>query len=190
MADMKWEGLNLHLENLLPGIVSLVLIYALLPQEIAVILFSERIKEIIKSEFIEASVFVASAYMLGVLIVAFSRFAVDRLSELFPRPYLIRKLSRGALSSKSNKEINEEYRYKIAIVLSSSNEAVKTEVIKRRERGRLARTAVIPTILAVLLLTNNSSVWIQGLSLISTIISMLFVYAYIEETIYEECLLA
>jgi hypothetical protein len=186
---MKWEGLNLHLENLMPGVVSLVLIYALLPHDIAAVLSSERIKEIIKSEFIAAGVFVASAYMLGVLIVAVSRFSVDRLSELFPRPHLLRKLSRGALSGKSNKEINEEYRSKICVALSSSNEAVKTEIIKRRERGRLARTSVVPTLLFVLLLTSNSSLWVKGLSLLCTIIFVLFVYAYIEETIYEECLL-
>lgn len=186
---MKWGGLNLHLENLLPGIVSLVLIYALLPQQVVDILASDRIKEIIKPEFISAGVFVASAYMLGVLIAAISRLALDKPSELLLRPRLLRLLYRESLSGKSVKQVNKEYRRQIRAVQESNNETVKSNVSKRREQGRLARTSVVPTLLAVLLLTSNLTLCARMLSLVVTIILALFVYAYIETTIYEECLL-
>src|SRR5712671_6655985 len=98
---MEWESLNLHLENLLPGLVTFILMTLLLPDTFTKHFAVEPAKKLLANEFIAARIFVAIAYMLGVLTVVISRLIVDRLPERFPRPILLRALSRGRLAGKN-----------------------------------------------------------------------------------------
>jgi hypothetical protein len=127
--------------------------------------------------------------MLGAVVVATSRLTVDRPSEWIPRPLLIRFLSRGTLKGKSRKEVNEDYRDKLKQVLTSINDQIKQEVAQRRERGRLVRTALVPSVLAVLLVTSTFSPLATLLWVLLTYVFIVVIYAYVEATIYEECLL-
>ena len=102
----------------------------------------------------------------------------------------MRALSRGRLTGKTLKAINEDYRAKIKSALAGQNEEVKKEVVKRRERGRLVRTALVPTLLVVIVITTGQSFWLRGASALGALALFLFLYAYVEVTIYEECLLA
>jgi len=186
---MKWESLNLHIENLLPSLVTFVLVASLFPKDLFVRIAAPPVDKLLANDFIAGGIFVATAYMLGTIAVTISRLIIDRLSEAFLRPRFLRLLSRGRLAEKSWKLINEEYREKIKATLASQNEEVKKEVIKRRERGRLVRAALVPTLLSVLVVGSNQAVWLRCLSLLPALTVILCLYAYVEATIYEECLL-
>ncbi len=183
---MKWESINLHLENLFPGLVSLFLLMRLLPAWI-VLPFSQN--SFRTNELFDSGVLLAASYLLGAVAVAVSRLLVDRVSEKLPRPLLLSLLSRGPLKGMSFKHINDNYRDKLRHALSSGNDLVKQEVARRRERGRLVRTALIPAILAVVLVTSSSSAIAVVLWALLAFVVLLFIYAYVETTIYEECLL-
>ncbi|MBI2423016.1 MAG: hypothetical protein HYV27_09330 [Candidatus Hydrogenedentes bacterium] len=184
---MKWDDLNLHLENLLPGVLASTLAYMLLPLSIADKLRAISPPAIREDEFLLATCFLATAYICGVFCVAISRLVLDRLSEMGPRPLMIRLLSRGSLVGVALRDINENYRRSIASVLHSGNQVIIDEVEKRRQRGRLARTSLIPSILFVIAATSDLSVWIRLVWILATVSILLVCYSYIEFTIYEEC---
>jgi len=189
-SSMKWESLNLHLENLLPGLVTSLLLLSLLPENAIDSLLSCKVKDALKSEFVSAGVFVGVSYLLGILTIAISRIFLDRPSEWYPRPLILRLLSRGDLKGKSISEVNDKYRELISSVLRGTNEAIKTEVVKRRERGRLIRTALVPVVLSVLQITTTYNGIVRvGWAIIAAVV-LLLLYAYNEATVYEECLLA
>ena len=180
---MKWEGLNLHLENLLPGLVSLYLLLGLVTIETNKILSNDILKILNSNQFIISGVFISGVYLLGVISVAISRFLIDRISEYSLRPLLLKIFPKGGLKGKSIKEINVIYRNAIKKTFSSKNETVINEIIKRRERGRLIRTTLFPVIFSMIYLSIGL-IWS-----IVTVLFIIFSYAYIENTIYEESLL-
>ena len=106
-----------------------------------------------------------------------------------PRPLLIKLLSRGSLKGKSWDEVNKDYREKLKQVMASNNDPVKQEVSRRRERGRLVRTALVPSILAALLVNLRCSLLIISFSVVFIYVFITVIYAYVEATIYAECLL-
>lgn len=184
---MKWEGLNLHIENLLPGILNTVLLYMLLPQTMVASITSGVPALLLKNNFLLASCFFAAAYINGVICVAISRLILDRLSEALPRPILLRMLSRGKLSDRTLREVNDDYRRSISVALHSGNQAIVDEVLQRRQRGRLARTSLIPVVLFSVFATSCLGMLPRFLLIAGVLVVLLFVYAYIEVTIYEEC---
>lgn len=186
---MKWESVNLHIEHLLPGLATFVLVARLLADTSVTGIVTGPGKMFLENEFIAGGVFVATAYLLGVVTVVISRCALDRLSEGFPRPFVIRLLSRGQLVNKRRAAINEEYRTKLRAVLASTNEEVKKEVLKRRETGRLVRSSLVPAILAVLVTTMDQPSWLRVVLVLIVFSLILFLYAYAEAMVYEECLL-
>jgi hypothetical protein len=186
---MKWENLDLHLEILLPGIVTLVLLLSLLPPDTAASFINEPVKRLLENEFPAGALFVASSYMVGVVNFILTRIFLDRMSEVAPRPWLIRRLSRDQLKEKTNSEINREYRGQIARILSSTNDDIKREVQKRRETGKLVRSTLIPVVLVVLVATSGQG-WVFKFAVICLVAMLnLIAYAYVEFSIYEECVL-
>jgi len=183
---MKWENLNLHIENLLPGIVCTVLILSKFPNGLESIQGIDALKPFLNNSFVLSSIFVAVSYIFGAIAVVLSRFVIDRPSEWFPRPLLLRLLSRGNLNNKCFQDINDTYRSAIKRALEGKNDAVKVEVLKRRERGRMVRTAVFPSVLAALMWPTGLDFPLRIVIAVSAIIIVLFVYAYTETTVYEE----
>jgi hypothetical protein len=183
---MKWESLNLHIENFIPGLISTILLVALFPT-----LFDQENQEILgkllSNEVLQIGLFVSTAYIIGVLVVVLSRIIIDRLSELFPRPILLKIFARGKLKNKSFNEINEAYRKSIRRVLNSEKDSIKTEVLKRRERGRLLRTSFFPSLLAIFYLASDENIWWIFFYIFIALVVFIVLYAYVENTIYEEC---
>jgi hypothetical protein len=98
-------------------------------------------------------------------------------------------LSRDQLKDKTNSEVNIEYRSQIARVLSNANEDIKKEVNKRRQTGRLVRSTLIPIVLVVFIATAGQG-WPLRFAAIGLAAGLnLVAYAYMEFSIYEECLL-
>ena len=188
---MKWENVNLHLENLLPGLVTFVLLSVLLPCSIANLLTRNLPQTLLSNEFVAAGIFVGAAYLLGVVAVVVGRLLVDRPSEWFPRPFLLWVFSRPRPKWKDSKfkDLNENYRAALKTALRNANEEVKAEVLKRRERGRLVRTTLIPTLLVVIALTDGTSLCTRAIFVLVAYLLQLFLYAYSEVCVNEECLL-
>jgi len=84
---MKVESLAFYLENLLPGIVILCEILLLLPP--LPVDTQKLIAQFQASEFFLSILFLTAAYLLGLISAMLSRFIVDNLSELFPRPLFL-----------------------------------------------------------------------------------------------------
>ncbi|MFB0522824.1 MAG: hypothetical protein ACETV1_03570 [Candidatus Bathyarchaeia archaeon] len=84
---MKVETLGFYLENLLPGIVILSGILLLLPPLPADM--QKLVAQLQTSEFLLSILFLTVAYLLGLISAMVSRFIVDNLSELFPRPLFL-----------------------------------------------------------------------------------------------------
>lgn len=103
---------------------------------------------------------------------------------------MLRHLSHGSLRERSDKEANQDYRDKIRQVLTSEKELIKKEVTQRRERGRLVRTALIPLMLTVPLVTSSFCLVAILVFELVTLAVVVFLYSYVELTIYEECLFA
>jgi hypothetical protein len=182
------ESITEHLENLLPGMLTALLLLDALPEHGIQEFFTAPALHLLRKDYAAAPIFFAVSYLLGVLSVAIGRFAVDRASEASLRPLLLRRWDREArLSEKTNREINAIYRRCIGEALALSNAEHCKEVIKRRVRARLARSLFIPVLLVVV------NIGIRGhwlLALIATpvcLLCMLAIYAYLEFAIYEEC---
>lgn len=151
---MKWENINLHIENLIPGIVSLILVLSFLPEPMLEnVLSNQYVDTLIKNRVSGNIFFLCTSYLLGIFVVILSRFIIDPISEQYLRPLLLKLLlspeNKDKMKSWDFDKINTEYRSAIKIALESENEAVKSEVAKRRERGRLLRTTFIPIMLVI-----------------------------------------
>lgn len=191
---MKWEGLDLHIENLLPGMVILMLSSVVIPQAIIKQMTTETSTALLSHPFVATGVFAAASYVVGVIAIALSRFAVDRPSEWIPRPVLLKLFSRGkvldSLNTQGRRNINEKYRDRIKQALGSNSEEIRKEVVKRRERGRMVRTALIPVMVTAWLVGSRDSVALGVIAVAIAFLLFILIYAYVEVTIYEECLLA
>ncbi|GAH84575.1 unnamed protein product, partial [marine sediment metagenome] len=139
-----------------------------------------------ESSFVVSIVFVSFAYILGVFVTTLGRMLIDFLSERFLRHILLQWLVPNIPCDKTRLGINEEYRKKIRDALRSNYDIIKNEVVKRRERGRLVRSALIPGLLGVLAFTVSHPI-LRFTLLLLVVGAILFLYAYTEVTIYKEC---
>jgi len=101
---LKVESLSFYLENLLPGIVILYGILLLLPASPDT---QNLIAQLQKFDILLAVLFLTIAYLLGLISAMLSRFIVDDLSELFPRPLFLAKFRRKHRSYGNLKETLE-----------------------------------------------------------------------------------
>jgi hypothetical protein len=193
---MKLEGLNLYLENLLPGIVILgsLLILVHPPQSTNVFAL-----EITKSEFLLSVFFLSIAYMLGVISAVISRlFSIisDELTrpimqKLFTQiPYDELKTALSLQEEKNwRKRWHKAYRAAVAYQINEGKPEVRNEVIKRREQARLIRNLFFPLVFgaaAFSQLFQTRNAWI----LISTVgVASILLFSYAEYTTFAEAIL-
>ena len=194
---MNWSNLNLHIENLIPGIVVLAEAIELLQPTTS----SFPIGDVGRSV-----VFVACAYALGLACSVTSRCVVDLLSELAPRgwamhhfghvelPKLVRHCGRREPSKFRDELIKEKEScrygkytpfwnvcYRATLRRASANE----EVLRRRSQGRLVRNLWFPFVGFILILMRRL---FPELPMLTALLGSLFVgligtvllYAYAE----------
>ena len=183
---MKWENLNLHIENLVPGIVTSILVLMYLPANALSIINHTSVSKILGNSFIAGGLFVAISYLVGIFTVAICRLIIDPISSVCPRPLLFRWFFPEQFKCKSNKEINFAYRETLQKGLDSESEYKRSEMKNRRERGRLLRSSILPMSLFIWIVIGNLNIFIKILVLIITLGISTFLYAYAELAIYQE----
>lgn len=183
---MKAEGLILHVENLVPGIVTLILILALLPSSAQQWSTNPQISPLLQNGFIASVAFVAVSYVVGVFTVAASRSVIATISSTLVRPVLLRWLYGDTFRGKTFGEVHRGYHEAIQKALYHSGEHKHSEVRNRRQRARILRSAIVPLVLFVWLLSSNSALWITLLYEFITVAAALLLCSYSEVTIYQE----
>jgi hypothetical protein len=187
----SWKSLNLHLENLFPGILTLAMVAYLLSPWVG----SDPMQnQIIKNEFVLGGVLLSVAHMLGVVAVAFCRI-LDWLSAKRLRYWLLLLLAidkteihKACQKEKPIDSVNRHYRDSIRAALSSAGTEVKAEIAKRRERLHLLRAALVPAMLCPWIFTLG---WpLKVVLTIANAIIILFLYAYLEVAVYDETCLS
>lgn len=178
---MNWEKLDVHIENLVPGIVLLTVLILGWPTAIPV--FANH-------EGLFAIAFVGVAYMLGAVGNVLARLLLDFVSEKTVRPYFLRFFAgdRLKVAHLSQSEINQRYSAIIATGLSCGNSKIEAEVAKRRQTGRLLRSALIPALLAIVVTGRHFS-WSfrrEILAIFAVYAALLLIYAYAEVAIFHE----
>jgi hypothetical protein len=189
-CHMKWEGLNLHIENPVPGVTTLVLLLALLPKAVLDANSPSAASALLGYTFVAGGVFVAASYLVGIFTVAICRCIIDPISAAWPRPFFFRWFYRERFQAKTNAEINQAYRDPTQVALVSDSEYKRSEIKNRRERGRLLRSGMFPMALAVWWVAGDLSVWAKIPIQIGGMAIGVFLYAYVELTIYQESGLA
>lgn len=183
---MNWENLNLHLENLLPGLVTLPLLLRLFGESLLVSELDSS-SWLVSSEVVRAGIAIAASYLIGIVAVIISRIVIDFASGLLPRPlflYFSRRRPPGPW-----REMSRQFNAAVGAALANAPEAIKTEVVKRRERSRLLRTCFVPVVLAVWILTAGQEKWVRLALEFASFIIIVLLYAYTEVMIYQEATL-
>lgn len=201
---MDWKAINLHVENLIPGIILLAEIRRFWDWE----KFAPT--EISSGGIIEALIFLSVSYGIGVLLAVVSRFVIDSFSEMGPRALVITRLSHRDVQSlitllekedplfepdfknerkrrlriKIAKLWNPVYRGVLRKALGNKEKA--ESVNRRREQGRLVRNMIIPLVLAVAQITNPG--WQGTLITVGSAVLGIFLYAYAELNNFAEAL--
>lgn len=190
---MKWDvALSLHIENLIPGLLTLFLASYWIPADVMGELRGTGVRgEIMSKEFAAGAVLVALAYLLGAMAVALSRAIIDPLSRATVQPALLWAFD-GSLREKTEatrkwrqkaQAINRDYRKAISHALQDGSDEIKAEVLRRRERGRLVRTALVPAVLGAFIVVPG---WGGLPGAVLAFLLVLLLYGYLEVTIYQE----
>lgn len=179
---MNGEKLFEHLENLVPGIVTLVSLAWKVPPATQVFPHP-TLQKLAEQSFVAGLTLVAVAYLVGVMVFIISRLIVNTISALTLRPILL-KLYVWPEFDFNPVAINLKYRQALdaARRLPESSYA-RQEVARRRQRGRLIRTLLVPIIIISWPFSNGVLIFGVGFSL-------LFLYSYSEVCIYQEARLA
>ena len=184
---MSYEKLSGHIEALIPGLVVVSWIGYLLDDETAKeILNHPFVAQVVLQPIISGFLLLSFAYSVGVFTFVLSRILIDIPSAYTLRPLLLKKFSKRVdIRDLAWNEINNQYRKWIeaAIGPGLANEAIKMEVLKRRQRGRILRSSIVPGLMFVWSLTNS----ILGLT--GCFLFILISYAYNELTIFQEATL-
>jgi len=185
---MDWvKNLNLHLENLLPGIVTLFLAAVLVPTETSHFVTGLVQRSVFSRELFLGITLVSIGYVLGVLVVAVSRL-LDPFSAWLLRPCFLRTLAIQRMAG-TRDCINRRYRDVIRLGLYSTSREIRGEIFRRRERIHFSRAALVPAILCVVLFTPG---WHWALRLVLAFGAAFFVlaiYSYLEVALYDEACL-
>jgi len=190
---MQEDKLLPHVENLVPGYVTLLLLAHAVPSHLHKVL--QELPKLLGEGVIAGLILTATAYQIGVDVFIVSRLFVDTASELTFRWILLLAFDRRDFWPTDGKgwkewqglplKINERYRATVNEALAETSKPLaRQEVIKRRERGRLVRTAVLPGSYVAYL-----SPW-GGWGLVVAFAAVVFLYAYAEVAVYKEAKLA
>ena len=197
-GNFSWQGLSLHLENLIPGI--------LLTVEINILGFCFRNSfNIPKDGLISGLLFVAGSYALGLISAVISRAIVDCVSEKFGVRAVVFKVFSHQKRDDLKNEFQNDTKFQSEIKRDKSNENLnwlrklrfcvrdwnaiyraalrKTsrieEVDRRRVQGRIVRNLFFPIILAACIIAGNYGIS-HTFAFLGAVIIGLFLYAYSE----------
>lgn len=178
---MNWEKLDIHIENIIPGIVLLTVL--LIGWEIPLGSLSGRDGLLVSS-------FIGVSYMLGAVSNVLARLLLDFILTKTLRPYFMRFFLGHRLENDdpSPSEISMRFSTVITAGLSCGNARVEAEVAKRRQTGRIIRSTLIPSILTIVATARHQS-WgaLQGiLAGIGIYTAILIVYGYAEVVVFQE----
>ena len=196
---MKIESITLYLENLLPGIIILGGILALLPQpqQNTGLVFDS----VLKSEFLLVAFFLSVAYMLGVISAVVSRMFVNSLvSEKLTRPLMLMIFSQTPYSTLKTalalpeekswrKRWHQAYRAALAYQMDEGKPEVKTEILRRREQGRLVRNLFFPLVIGSAAVSYRFGIGDMLLIVLITGVLSILLYSYAEYTTFAEAVL-
>ncbi len=174
---MNWDKLDLHLENLIPGLAILSLVLFYWPPDLATIRDHTVVFGI---------AYVALGYLAGAVGNILARVLLDPVSARTFRTFLIRWLAKQKiddLSDTSMYALNKRYSFLIDSAMLCGNESVVKEILKRRQTARLCRSALIPVMLVVSQIV--SAVWVLP-ALLATFLFVLVLYGYSEVAIFTE----
>jgi len=177
---MNGDRVLSHVENLVPGLTTLLILAALVPAGFESPVKNPWVVKALSEPVILALFLIATAYLSGAVIFLISRGIINtvsaltlrwvflwfRYSDLRGMPWEINKAYRSAIESAS---------YGPGIPPNDTR-----EVNKRRERARLIRTALIPALLAASKYPNRA--W----AVLVAFLLIVLVYAYAEVAIYQE----
>lgn len=150
---MDWEKLNIHIENLAPGLATM---WALS------LLWQPPAFDTDASKVVLGISLLGAAYMTGVIVNVLCRVLFETPSEFLTRVLVFKIFSGNKLrdlSGASRKDVNEAYNYYCAKAKQEAKETAK-EVGKRRQTGRLLRSSLIPLLIVQLFfsLSNDLAV--------------------------------
>ncbi|MCC7134380.1 MAG: hypothetical protein IT352_17105 [Gemmatimonadales bacterium] len=179
---MSWDRLDVHIENLMPGLATLFAALAVSLQPIVSDATSDTGYGIL---------LVGAAYIVGVLANTAGRLLFDPASEYLSRPWIFRLFGRDKLGGlrlrTKNKAVNDAYNFYCRCGIQGA-EAVAREVAKRRQTARLLRSAFVPIATYQILLARQHSTLSAGTTgaVVITYVVLLALYGYAEVTILHE----
>jgi hypothetical protein len=178
---MNWEKLDLHIENLIPGVVLITIVILAWPISLTVLSGHEGLL---------LAAFVGAAYMLGAIGNVLARLLLEFVVRNTIRSYFVRFFlgDRIEIDNSSRSAINKRFSAIITAGLSCGSNIVETEVAKRRQTGRMVRSALLPAILAATAFGQHAKWGIlkSVLAAIVTYAAVLLVYAYAEVVTCQE----
>lgn len=189
---MGWEKLELHIENLIPGVVILALLLTLG--------ITPAHEHLPGGDVTAGIAFVSASYLTGAIANVLARLLLDPICKRFVRPAVFKP---GWLSwvvgVRGWGEIDGQYKRAISAVVQKKADQIAVEVAKRRQTGRIVRSALIPAWLAIVWVLSKVGTpavlaavppWIVGALGCAVVYGILiFVYAFAELTIYHEAAL-
>ncbi|MCP4139970.1 MAG: hypothetical protein GY755_06720 [Chloroflexi bacterium] len=183
---MDWPETGLHIENLLPGIVTTTLVVAIIPESVMSTQTPTLLNMLLENGFAAAGIFVAISYLLGILIVAISRLIFDPLSMIFTRPIVFKLYYPETFRGLGPAEVQSLYWTATQVGLTADSDYKREEVKLRRERARLLRAFIIPVCMASWYLLNNHDNHFRAFAVIAAFAVILFLYSYLELAVYDE----
>lgn len=178
---MNWEKLDLHIENLIPGVVLLSVLLLGWPPDLGALAGQTAIL---------ATAFIGSAYMLGAIDNLLARLLLDYVCRRTVRRFFMRALLgyRLELEHPTRTAIDKRYSAVITAGLSCGNARVEAEVAKRRQTARIMRSALIPVIVVIWVVGSKTgwSVWQRLSASGAAYVALLLLYAYSEVAIFQE----
>lgn len=182
---MNWDKLDIHLENLVPGLATL---WALSLHWQPPALDADISRVVLGVSLVGA------AYLAGVVVNVACRLALDPASELLTRQWVFKLLARGKLrdlKGATRKAVNDAYNYYCTRAISEDKGTAK-EVGKRRQTGRLLRSSLVPIVLLQLYASHTcalgTSVTVGALA--GEALALLLLYGYSEVIVLQEAYFA
>lgn len=175
---MGWERLDVHLENLIPGL-ALVAVYDVFwdPSFFAA------------PNVFSLTAFTGGAYLLGVVTNVAARLLLDKVSEFTSRKIMFKVFTRHKLPgvARMNREqITAAYNAAVNDAIHCGVERISSEVAKRRQTCRLLRTTLFP--LGLVLVGFRDTLGGLGLAVAGLVTYglILLLNGYAEVTIFDE----
>ncbi len=179
-----WEKMDFHLENFIPGLATIWILKMLFRLQF------NTYRRFENNDVINTAFWIAAAYLLGVIVNIAGRLLFDYTSERFSRPIIFRRFAKGKLGGVKNAsidQVNYAYNRYVTYAIQEAKETSR-EVAKRRQSGRLIRSALIPIVLATIYYSNLNRVspFITFALITFEVFTLLVLYGYAEVTILHE----